>query len=81
MANRQDYFTLSSHGKQIDGTIEEVFHGEPPHHLQTQCGFLTSSSNGARTYSMSTNKNSVANSLDTAAAYITFECSFISLDV
>ena len=26
MASRQDYFTLLSHGKQVDGTEEEVFH-------------------------------------------------------
>ena len=34
MASRQDYFTLLSHGKQVDGTEEEVFHREPPQNLQ-----------------------------------------------
>ena len=28
MASRQDYFTLLSHGKQVDGTEEEVLHRE-----------------------------------------------------
>lgn len=51
MASRQDYFTLLSHGKQVDGTEEEVLHREPPHHLQAQRGFLTSSPNGVRTCS------------------------------
>ena len=32
MAGRQDYFTLLSHDKQVDGTEEEVLHREPPHH-------------------------------------------------
>ena len=46
MASRQDYFTLLSHGKQVDGTEEGVLHREPPRHLQAQRGFLTSSQNG-----------------------------------
>ena len=51
MASRQDYFTLLSHGKQVDGTEEEVLHREPPHHQQARRGFLTSSLNGVRTCS------------------------------
>ena len=51
MASRKDYFTLLSHGKQVDETEEEVLHREPPHHLQAQRGFLTSSPNGVRTCS------------------------------
>ena len=51
MVNRQDYFTLLSHDKQVDGTEEEVLHREPPRHLQAQRGFLTSSPNGVRTCS------------------------------
>ena len=51
MASRQDYFTLLSHGKQVDGTEEGVLHREPYHHLQAQRGFLTSSLNGIRTCS------------------------------
>ena len=74
MASRQDYFTVLSHDKQVDGTEEEVLRGEPPHHLQAQRGFLTSSPNGVRTCSGPTNKKSVTNSLEKAAAYITFEC-------
>ena len=46
MTSRQDYFTLLSHGKQVDGTEEQVLHREPPHHLEAQHGFLTSSLNG-----------------------------------
>ena len=85
MASCQDYFTLLSHGKQEDGTEEEVLHREPPHHMQAQRGFLTSSPNGVRTCSDTaaedqTNK-SATNSLDMAAAYITFEYSFTSLDI
>ena len=34
-----------------DGTEVEVLHREPPHYLQAQCGFLTSSPNGVRTCS------------------------------
>ena len=78
MASRQDSFTLLSHGKQVDGTKEEVLHGEPPHHLQAQCGFFTSSPDVVRIGSGPTNKKSLTNSLDMAAVYITFECSFIS---
>ena len=51
MESRQDYFTLSSHGKQVDGTEEDVLHREPPHHLQAQSGFLTNSPNVVRTCS------------------------------
>ena len=51
MAIRQDYFTLLSHNKQVDGTEKEVLHREPPHHLQAQRGFLKSSPNGIRTCS------------------------------
>ena len=51
MSSRQDYFTILSHGKQLDGTEEDVIHREPPHHLQTQRGFLTSTPNGVRTCS------------------------------
>ena len=51
MASRQDYFTLLSHGKQVDGTEEEVLHRESHHHLQAKRGFLTSSLNGIRTCS------------------------------
>ena len=51
MACRQDYFTLLSHGKQVDGREEEVLHREPPHDLQEQRGILTSSPNGIRTCS------------------------------
>ena len=51
MSSRQDNFTLLSHGKQVYGTEEEVLHREPPHHLQAQRGFLTSSPNGVRTCS------------------------------
>ena len=40
MATRQDYFTLLSHGKQVDGTEGEGLHREPLHHLQAQRGFL-----------------------------------------
>ena len=50
-SSRQDNFTLLSHGKQVDGTEEEVFHREPPHHLQAHRGFLTSSPNLVRTCS------------------------------
>ena len=46
MASRQDYFTLLSHGKLVDGTEEQVLHREPPHHLEAQHDFLTSSPNG-----------------------------------
>ena len=88
MASRQDYFTLLTRSKQVDVTEEEVLHREPPHHLQAQHGFLTNSPNGVRTCSDTategqpiTNKKSVTNSLDMAAAYITFKCSFISLDI
>ena len=45
MASGQDYFTLLSHGTQVDGIEEEVLHREPPHHLQAQHGFLTNSPN------------------------------------
>ena len=51
MASRQDYFTFFSHGKQVDETVEEVLHNEPPHHLQEQRGFHTNSPNGVRTCS------------------------------
>ena len=51
MASRQDYFTLLSHGKQVEGTEGEVLHREPPHHLQVQLGFLTSGPNLIRTCS------------------------------
>ena len=51
MASRQDYFTLLSHGKLVDGTEEEVLHKELPHHLQAQRGFLTSSPTWVRTCS------------------------------
>ena len=51
LASRQDYFTLLSHGKQVDGTQEDVRNRKPPHHLQAQRGFLTSSPNGVRTCS------------------------------
>ena len=51
MASRQDYFTLLSHGKQVDGTEEEVLQRELPHYLQVQRGFLTSSRNGVGTCS------------------------------
>ena len=51
MASRQDYFILLSHGKQVDETEEKVLHREPPHYLQAQRGFLTSSPNGGRTCS------------------------------
>ena len=78
MASHQDYFTLLGQGKQVDGTKEEVLHGEPPHYLQAQRVFFTSSPNVVRTGSGPANKKSVTNSLDMAAAYITFECSFIS---
>ena len=54
MASRQDYFTLSSHRKQVDGTEEEVLHREAPHHLQARRGFLTSSPNEVRTCSDTT---------------------------
>ena len=47
----QDYFTLLSHGKQVDETEEEVLHREPSPYLQAQRGFLTSSLNGVRTCS------------------------------
>ena len=47
----QDYFTLLSYGKQVDGTEDEVLHREPHHHLQAHRGFLTSSPNGLRTCS------------------------------
>ena len=49
MASRQDYVTLFNHGKQVDGTEEEVLHSEPPHHLQAQRGVLINSANGVRT--------------------------------
>ena len=85
MVIRQDYFTFLSHTKQVDGTEEEVLHREPPHHLQAKRGFLTSSPNGSNLLRYSsgipTNKKSVTHSLNMAAAYITFECSFISLDI
>ena len=82
MASRQDYFTLLSHGKQVDGTDEEVLHREPPHRLQAQRGFFTSSSNLLRYSSgIPTNNKSVTNSFDMATTYITFECSLISLDI
>ena len=48
MASGLDYFTLLSHGKQVDGTEYEVLHREPPHHLQAHRGFLTSSPNGVQ---------------------------------
>ena len=51
MATRQYHFTLLNHGKQADGTEEEVLDREPPHHLQAQRGFLTNSPNGVRTCS------------------------------
>ena len=51
MASRQEYFTLLSHGIQVDGTEVEVLHREPHHHLQAQRGFLTSSPNWVRTCS------------------------------
>ena len=60
MASHQDYFTLLSHGKQVDGTAEEVLHREPHHHLQAQRGFLTGSPNGlepAQIQQRKTNKN------------------------
>ena len=44
----QDYFTLLSHGKQVDRTEEEVLHREPPHYLLAHLGFLKSSPNGVR---------------------------------
>ena len=49
MASGQDYFTFLSHGKQKDGTEEEVLYRESPHHLQAQRGFLTSSPDGVQT--------------------------------
>ena len=49
MASGQDYFTLLSHDNQADGTEEEVLHREPPHRLQAQRGFLTSSPYGVQT--------------------------------
>ena len=51
MASRQDYFTLLSHDKLVDGTEEEVLHMEQPLNLQAQRGYLTSSPNGVRTCS------------------------------
>ena len=90
-ASRQDYFTLLSHGKQVDETEEEVLHREQPHHPQAQRGFLTSttwlshkqSEYGSNLFRYSsgrpTNNKSVTHSLDMAIAYITFECSFIPL--
>ena len=149
MASRQDYFTLFSYGKQVDGTEEEVLHREPPHKqsewgsnlLRHSSGFgwlywgLTSQSTIFQSYrdgaiaswvinqyfrgvkclaqghntaavgleprtsrsgvrhsttepprspyssGIPTKQKSVTNSLDMAAAYITFECSFISLDI
>ena len=84
MASRQDYFTLLGYGKQVDGTEEEVLHWEPPHqsasttwlsHKQSEWGSnLLRYSSGKPT-----NKKAVTNSLDMAAACITFECSFIPL--
>ena len=59
MSSRQDNFTLLSHGKQVDGTEEEVLHREPPHHLQAQCGFLTSSPNGVQTCSITAMEDQV----------------------
>ena len=47
MASRQDLF----HSLDVDGTEEEVLHREPPHYLQAQRGFLTSSLNGVQTCS------------------------------
>ena len=86
MASRQDYFTLLSHDTQIHGTEEEVLNGEPPRHLQAQRGFLKKQSEwGSKLLRYScgrpTNKKSVNNSLDMAAAYITFECSFVFIDI
>ena len=49
MASRQDYCTLLSHDKQVDGT-EEVVLQEPPDYLHAQRGVLISSLNGVRTY-------------------------------
>ena len=48
MVSGQDYFTLLSHGKLVDGTEVDILHREPPHHLQAQRGFLTSSPNGVQ---------------------------------
>ena len=85
MASRQEYFTLLSHGKQVDGTEEEVPHKEPPHHLQAQRGFLISSPNGVRTCSDTAAEDQLIRSQWLTAwkrlppTYITFECSFISL--
>ena len=39
---------ILSHGKQVDGTEEEILHGEQTYHLQAQPGFLTSSLNGVK---------------------------------
>ena len=47
----QDYFTLFSHGKQVDRTEEEVCYRELPHNLQAQHGFPTSGPNLVRTCS------------------------------
>ena len=76
MSNHQNNFTLLSHGKQVDRTEEEVLHREPPFHLQAQRGFITSSPNGRPS-----DKKPVTDSLDMTAAYITFECSFISIEI
>ena len=66
MASFQDYFTLLSHGKQVDGTEEEVLHGEPSH-KQSEWG-----PNLLRYHSgRPTNKKSVTNGLCMTATYIT----------
>ena len=85
MAIRQDYFTLLRHGKQVDGTEKEVLHRDPPHHLHAKRGFSQAVRMGFEPAQIQqwkkANKKSVTNSLDMAATYITFECSFISLDI
>ena len=77
MASRQDYFTLLSHDKQVDGTEEEVLHTMIGNNL-TIC-----SPNGVRTCSDTAMEDQliVTNTLDMTTTYVTFECSFISLDM
>ena len=71
MARRQDYFILLSHGKQVDRIEEEVFSPSASTTWLCHKQLMDSNLSSVRT----TNKKSVTNSLDMAAAYITFECS------
>ena len=80
MASRQDYFTLLSHGKQVDGTEEKVLHRESPHHLQAQ-RFSNKQSEWGSNLLKYSSEDQLIISLDMATTYITFECSFISLDI